>query len=374
MACLPPGIDWGAKDVEFVCKYSYGWERILMVPDPTNVPDWKEPTTRWYPAIFIKRHNRAVPHDEYKFRWFECTDGIIYDSESSILQPSMLRSFTQSRKFCEEIAEVDLTAEQIIFSILVGEVRMPFYMLPDHPDHQNPLFKEIFGAAIQQVAKILMDFDLSHPVVANFAEHFKSVKAAERRRRVPDWMRTIGLTPTPELEAVISPPLTSLLGHSLLSHIPLSERQERVLINFEYFLDSYDRRPSYMPAACKYSRMEDGKTVNLNESTWFKAVSKRGEAFRYIGLKRIWGIQNEEAVWTSAGIRAWMGLKTEWEQMKTKGVRTYGEMAQPRRHFVKERLTKNGDCQTRLISGPQNGSSVHTIAVWSSFLPAHPGV
>ncbi|KAJ7859348.1 hypothetical protein B0H14DRAFT_2577260 [Mycena olivaceomarginata] len=175
----------------------------------------------------------------------------------------MLRWFTQSRKFCEEIAEVDLTAEQIIFSILVGEVRMPFYMLPDHPNHQNPLFKEIFGAAIQQVAKILMDFDLSHPVVANFAEHFKSVKAAERRRRVPDWMRTIGLTPTPELEAVISPPLTSLPGHSLLSHIPLSERQERVLINFEYLME---------------------KTVNLNESTWFKAVSKRGEAFRYIGL------------------------------------------------------------------------------------------
>ncbi|KAJ7832326.1 hypothetical protein B0H14DRAFT_2592128 [Mycena olivaceomarginata] len=100
---------------------------------------------------------------------------------------------------------------------------------PDHPDPQNPLLKEIFGAAIQQVAKILMDFDLSHPVVANFAEHFKSVKAAERRRCAPDWMRTISLTPTPELEAVISPPLTSLPGHSLLSHIPLSERQERVL-------------------------------------------------------------------------------------------------------------------------------------------------
>ncbi|KAJ7323991.1 hypothetical protein DFH08DRAFT_817467 [Mycena albidolilacea] len=54
--------------------------------------------------------------------------------------------------------------------------------------------------------------------------------------------------------------------------------------------------------------------------------------------KDIWGIQNEEAVWTSAGIRTWMGLKTECKQMKTKGVRTYGEMAQPRSHFVKERL------------------------------------
>jgi hypothetical protein len=151
----------------------------------------------------------------------------------------MLRWFTQSRKFCEEIAEVDLTAEQVIFPILVLLVELNdfrlvksvchLYMLPDHPDHQNPLLKEIFGAAIQQVAKILMDFDLSHLVVADFAEHFKSVKAAERHWRVPDWMRTIGLTPTLELEAVISPPLSSLPGHSLLSHIPWSERQERVL-------------------------------------------------------------------------------------------------------------------------------------------------
>jgi hypothetical protein len=49
-------------------------------------------------------------------------------------------------------------------------------------------------------------------------------------------------------------------------------------------------------------------------------------------------IQNEEAVWTSTGIRAWIRLKTECEQMKTKGVWTYGEMAQPRSHLVKERL------------------------------------
>ncbi|KAJ7855500.1 hypothetical protein B0H14DRAFT_2579366 [Mycena olivaceomarginata] len=137
----------------------------------------------------------------------------------------MLRWFTQSRKFCEEIAEVDLTAEQSVCHL---------YMLPDHPDHQNPLLKEIFGAAIQQVAKILMDFDLSHLVVADFAEHSKSVKAAERHRRVPDWMRTIGLTPTLELEAVISPPLSSLPGHSLLSHIPccwLSKMELREPLN-----------------------------------------------------------------------------------------------------------------------------------------------
>jgi hypothetical protein len=39
--------------------------------------------------------------------------------------------------------------------------------------------------------------------------------------------------------------------------------------------------------------------------------------------KDIWGIQNEEVVWMSAGIRAWKGLKTECEQMKTK---EYGDM------------------------------------------------
>jgi hypothetical protein len=88
-----------------------------MVPDP-NVPDWKAPATRWYPATFIERHKNAAPHNEYEFRWYECTDGIIYDSKSSILPPLFLRRFTRSRKFCEEIAEVDLTAKQVRFSIV----------------------------------------------------------------------------------------------------------------------------------------------------------------------------------------------------------------------------------------------------------------
>ncbi|KAJ7877119.1 hypothetical protein B0H14DRAFT_2567952 [Mycena olivaceomarginata] len=194
----------------------------LMVPDP-NVPDWRAPATRWYPATFIERHKNAAPHNEYEFRWYECNDGIIYDSKSSILPPLFLRRFTRSRKFCEEIAEVDLTAKQI------GKVRLPFYMLPDHPDHKNPELEEIFEAAIPQVAKILVDFDPGHPVIGNFKEFIKSVKATERRRGVSDWMRTFGLAPTPEMEVVLSSPLTSLLDYGLLSDIPESERQERVL-------------------------------------------------------------------------------------------------------------------------------------------------
>jgi hypothetical protein len=102
-------------------------------------------------------------------------------------------------------------------------------MLPDHPDHKNPELEEIFEAAIPQVAKILVDFDPGHPVIGNFKEYIKSVKATERRRGVSDWMRTFGLAPTPEMEVVLSSPLTSLLDYGLLSDIPESERQERVL-------------------------------------------------------------------------------------------------------------------------------------------------
>ncbi|KAJ7872681.1 hypothetical protein B0H14DRAFT_2570183 [Mycena olivaceomarginata] len=102
---------------------------------------------------------------------------------------------------------MDLTAKQI------GKVRLPFYMLPDHPDHKNPELGEIFEAAIPQVAKILVDFDPGHPVIGNFKEYIKSVEAAERRRGVSDWMRTFGLAPTPEMEAVLSSPLTSLLDY-----------------------------------------------------------------------------------------------------------------------------------------------------------------
>ncbi|KAF8184329.1 hypothetical protein K438DRAFT_1766409 [Mycena galopus ATCC 62051] len=154
---------------------------------------------------------------------FECTDRIIYDSQSSILPPLFLRRFTRSRKFCEEIAEVDLTAKQ------VGKVRLPFYMFPDYPDHKNLELGEIFEAAIPQVAKILVDFDPGHPVIENFTKYFKSVKGVERCRRVSDWMRTFSLAPTPEMKAVLSSPLTSLLGDELLSDLLQPECQERVL-------------------------------------------------------------------------------------------------------------------------------------------------
>jgi hypothetical protein len=83
-----------------------------MVPDP-NMPDWKGPDVLWYPAKFVKRNKKAPPHEEYEFRWFECTDGTVYQSEHSILPPGILRTFRRGRKFCEEIDEIDLLPAQV---------------------------------------------------------------------------------------------------------------------------------------------------------------------------------------------------------------------------------------------------------------------
>jgi hypothetical protein len=106
---------------------------------------------------------------------------------------------------------------------------MPFYLLPDHPGHKNPQLAHIFDAAIPHAAEILATFDPAHPVISNFNEHFKGSKAIERRRAAGDWMRTLNLVPTPELEAVLQPSLTILLGHQALAHLLEPECQERVL-------------------------------------------------------------------------------------------------------------------------------------------------
>ncbi|KAJ7767559.1 hypothetical protein B0H14DRAFT_2633037 [Mycena olivaceomarginata] len=63
--------------------------------------------------------------------------------------------------------------------------------------------------------------------------------------------------------------------------------------------------------------------VVLAVKTWMSAATFELKETKNVETehgKDIWGIQNEEAVWMSAEIRAWMGLKTKCEQMKTKGV------------------------------------------------------
>ncbi|KAF7377270.1 hypothetical protein MSAN_00147300 [Mycena sanguinolenta] len=182
------------KKLEF-----FKWRQIVMVPDP-NVPDWKASGVLWYPARFIERHPKHERTTlEYEFEWMECNDGILFHSSDDATIPALIyRVFYRSRKFCEEINGVQLSENQI------GKVRLPFYMKPDDPEHNNPELTTIFNAAIPQVARILQEFDNAHPVVASYNDFFKKKKLIDRHREAGDWMRSLGLIPTPELEAVLT--------------------------------------------------------------------------------------------------------------------------------------------------------------------------
>ncbi|KAJ6473787.1 hypothetical protein C8R45DRAFT_1011858 [Mycena sanguinolenta] len=195
-----------------------------MVPDP-NVPDWKASGVLWYPAKFIERHpQHERTSREYEFEWMECNDGILFHTADDLTIPSICyRAFHRSRKFCEGISAVQLSGNQI------GKVRLPWYMKPDDPEHNNPELTAIFIAAIPQVAKILADFDEGHPVVAAYNDFFKTKKLIDRHREAGDWMRTFNLVPTPELEAVLSDPLISLMKHTALADIQEPECHRRVM-------------------------------------------------------------------------------------------------------------------------------------------------
>ncbi|KAF8142419.1 hypothetical protein K438DRAFT_1784824 [Mycena galopus ATCC 62051] len=231
MSCLPSEINWTAEDIHFICKYCRDedplgeilWPgRIVMVPDP-NIPDWRAPGVLWYPATFVKRHKKVAPNHEYEFQWFECTDGTVYQSKDSALPSSIIRRFTRERGFCEEIEYIDLTAN------MLGKIRLPFYMHPDHPRHKNPELADIFSAAIPQIAEILAAFDSNHRVVANFLNYFRSRKEVERRKNAGNWMASLGLVPTPELEVVLDAAMAALLRHENFLSILEEECEMRVM-------------------------------------------------------------------------------------------------------------------------------------------------
>ncbi|KAJ7090547.1 hypothetical protein C8R44DRAFT_891982 [Mycena epipterygia] len=154
-------------------EVQFDTNQIVMLPDP-DVPDWK-------------------------FRWLECTDGVLYHSEDSALTVQMLQTCWRNRQFCNEICNIKLAAQQI------GNIRLPFYMKPDSPAHTNPALAKIFREALPVIAKILADFDQSHPTVASFNKFFAGKKEIEHHRSAGRWMDTLGLVPTPELEAVVPP-------------------------------------------------------------------------------------------------------------------------------------------------------------------------
>ncbi|KAJ7767946.1 hypothetical protein DFH07DRAFT_769462 [Mycena maculata] len=76
----------------------------------------------------------------------------------------------------------------------------------------HPELAEIFEVAFPLVAKILVIFDDRHPVSRSFTKYFSGKKSVDQHRTASDWMCTLNLVPTPELEAALSKPLISLLG------------------------------------------------------------------------------------------------------------------------------------------------------------------
>ncbi|KAJ6461665.1 hypothetical protein C8R45DRAFT_941050 [Mycena sanguinolenta] len=208
------GVDWHAEDVRFICQFcrdedplgSFGkadillsclWPgRVVMVPDP-SAPDWMAPDVKWYPARFIK-YKGAAPQRKYEFEWFECTDSFAYHSDNYLMPPELLRKFTRGRSFCEEVEDIDLTAEQL------GKVRLPFYLRPDYPKHKNLELTAIFTAATTPITKILAAFNITHPGVADLMQYFRGKKLAERRRGLNYWLARLQLVPTPELEEVLA--------------------------------------------------------------------------------------------------------------------------------------------------------------------------
>ncbi|KAJ6552681.1 hypothetical protein DFH09DRAFT_1085851 [Mycena vulgaris] len=102
-------------------------------------------------------------------------------------------------------------------------------MDPNFQDHENPALEALFDEAVPRVVEILAKFHESHPVMAHFNKHFKGKQSFERSRGASEWMCTFGLVPTPELEAVLQPPLHSALVHAGLSKLHEPQRNQRVL-------------------------------------------------------------------------------------------------------------------------------------------------
>ncbi|KAJ6603565.1 hypothetical protein DFH09DRAFT_1068712 [Mycena vulgaris] len=68
-------------------------------------------------------------------------------------------------------------------------------------DHQNPALAAIFVESLPRVVEIIAAFNNTHLVVASFNKYFVGKKSFKRNREASDWMDTLNLVPSPDLEA-----------------------------------------------------------------------------------------------------------------------------------------------------------------------------
>ncbi|KAJ6530814.1 hypothetical protein DFH09DRAFT_1093423 [Mycena vulgaris] len=76
--------------------------------------------------------------------------------------------------------------------------------------------------------EILAKFNSSHPLIAHFNTHFEGKPSFEQSRGASEWIRTFGLVPTPELEAVLQPAAQSA-GARWPHQTPRAGRSQHVL-------------------------------------------------------------------------------------------------------------------------------------------------
>jgi hypothetical protein len=93
--------------------------------------------------------------------------------------------------------------------------------------HDHPLV-EIFSASITQLSVLLAAFHSDHPVVRCYNDYFSKKKSSARDTEVAEWLSALRLSPTPELESLMQPPMHELLNRSVLGIAPV-ERRRRVL-------------------------------------------------------------------------------------------------------------------------------------------------
>ncbi|KAJ7242254.1 hypothetical protein C8J57DRAFT_1526301 [Mycena rebaudengoi] len=206
------------SDDDELAKCSWGhWSPTLprTMITAAETLNWKSPEVLWYLARFVKRHHRSEgTNREYQFHWLEeLIDWSVHEPlEDSLLQPSMiLRTYYQSRDFCREISEITLK--------------------PNQPDieHENAALSEIYSPeVIAHIAALLADFRESNPVINSYHDYCSGRGTKQRQREELDWMRSLHLIPSPEVECVLVEPQQQLLSHPNLAHIDLTERNHRV--------------------------------------------------------------------------------------------------------------------------------------------------
>ncbi|KAJ7187451.1 hypothetical protein GGX14DRAFT_611425 [Mycena pura] len=184
-----PGVDWSDSNNQFICEECrigedtefFQAELDTIVILPVQEANWEASEVLWYPA---------------------------------------------SREFLKKTAlpGAHLTDTQI------GKIRLPFYMNVDHRGHKNLALASTFAAALPPIAAILKSWDKAHSAIRGFNSYSGAGPSGlMRHRKASHWLEAHNLIPNPELEAVLSDSLATLMQHSDLAALLDDELNERVL-------------------------------------------------------------------------------------------------------------------------------------------------